>query len=332
MADLDKNTTFEDDFSAFAGKSEAPLEDDDNGTDATGLETESKTNNAGDSDPGTNDSGGPAPDSAGRDSDAGDDGKSDAVIRKEEYERLKRENAELRHRAQSDGGRVSALQRKLNTLDHEMAELRKRKEVPTEKQVTEALADEAKWKKLEEEYGDFITVFKEQFATLDARVEERIAQKVKPLEEKVSAQGQKLNKQESDEFFASQSSLLAAPPEEGGFGYPDWEDITGTPEFAAWVAEKDKSGTSGVQSLIHSPHASEFSIALGLFEKETGFKRNTKQNNTPPKTEGSNRRQEKLAAHQALPRSTGVSAASADPETFDGSFAAFARKKEKEGR
>lgn len=218
------------------------------------------------------------------------------------YRQLEQERDTLRHRVQSDSGRVGGLQKKINELS---AQLQHRPPEPSKAEVKEALATPEKWAEFSTEYPDIAEGIESRLQQSNGELEaikkklsivDQLSQDMAPMRE----QSQQLAKQ-------GQFAALDA-------AHPDWKTVAASPAFEAWKTQQHPA----VQSLYDSDNADDASYLLSLFKQGQ-----PKQVSPAPKKD--------LAAHVALPK-RGAAPEVVPQDDADALFKHFAKQKEKKYR
>jgi hypothetical protein len=200
---------------------------------------------------------------------------------------------ELEHNVVSNTGRVSALTRKLYNT-----------QVPTplEEGVPPAAAEVGeKWAELEKEYPDIAGGTSERIQQLEARVEQLLEEKLKPIRQA-----------EEERYVDSQLGLVAQ-------AYPDWQNTVNGEEFAGWLSMQP----SKIQEMKNSYDAEDYIYLLKGYNTGKSDQINTDKAEQAESLRTS--REKKLKANVAVPN-RGRAKPSGPPDDFEEAFAWYADK------
>lgn len=222
-------------------------------------------------------------------------------------EQLQKERDEARHKASSDASRVSALSKKLQSLNNPppLAE-----DKPSEAQK---ILD-AKIAKLRTDYGDIAEPIIEMME--QQRVELG----------KVKAHVETFSEDRREALIAEQTKELEAR-------HPDWQQVATSPDFKSWIEVQPEN----IQRLAASWDARESSVALTLFKTERAETSGqggaetvgTDENAAAAKATADAKRKSQLEGGRDV-RSRPAPAASGPPEDFDAAFQYFTEKRLRE--
>ncbi len=115
--------------------------------------------------------------------------------------------------------------------------------------------------KLRSEYGDDVV------GTIERLTEQKVAERLKPLQEKVEESEAERQKRQADESRAQQGAAFADAIADL---VPDWETIDKLPEFHAFLAEPGADGRSRQESLMDAANRYDAAGAARIFAQ---FKR-----------------------------------------------------------
>jgi hypothetical protein len=233
------------------------------------------------------------------------------------YQTLVNEAASLRARAMSDSGRVSALQRQLDSKPAvPQGAAAERKEGGDASGRAELVNE--KLKQLREEYPDLAEPIVEAFATQEARL--------KAIQESLDGVTQTVGAAQAERAVEQQIGALQAR-------HPDWKQKTASPAFANWAnAQPDFIKQVIVRNGQQIVDAGEASALLEQFMRDTGqFGVPKAPVVNPAQDELNARRKRQIDAAAALPNRSGP-AGSGPPDDFDGAFAFYAAQKARQQR
>lgn len=246
----EQQTEGQDDFSnAFAEAAEArmPAEDRDELPDAPEVEQETEVDEA------------EAPERAPDTVAEGDVWTAVPETARRAYQEALEERERLRHSVHSNAGRVSALQRKINELESQLAggyvpaasQAAPSGDTPTAQQVRDAMQTPEQWASFSEEYPEVAKA-------VDARIQvqfNQIQRDLYPLREDAQRRAQV----EAEQFKRSQYGALEQ-------AYPQWRQTINTPEFQSWYQTQPAS----IQSLVESDYADDAIALLNFYSSAKG--------------------------------------------------------------
>jgi len=218
-----------------------------------------------------------------------DQDSQDEIDYKAELEALRAKNEELEHSVKSNNGRVSALQKKIDSYEQD-------DNAPVDENDVDN-DNNSEYSQFSEEYPDIANgtqaqiekALEEYKAKIDADIQERF----KPVQE-----------QEEARYNEQQVSLLAE-------SFPDWHEQEQSKEFAEWIGEQPQP----IQQMLSNTDAESHAYLLSNF------------NNNKSQMAGQlqDRRRKKLAANKSVPNSNSNRKAIADDD-FESSFNFYANK------
>ena len=181
---------------------------------------------------------------------------------REAFTRLQQQNAQLEHNFQSNVGRVSALQRKLNEVEKSLTE-RQAQPAP------QAQAEPEVKQEAEPEEAYDLSSFKDDFPDVyaamqamnnreRAELQKSFDQRLAQLDERfsqVSAPMEQLQEERQLEYKQRQLSALSA-------AHPDWQEVSQTDNFRSWLDQQ----TDGIRALIQSTAAQDNIVLLNLYK------------------------------------------------------------------
>jgi hypothetical protein len=276
--DADDTSEFDNAFSEFAKGDNAASEDadDDRGEEPAGdADAETSTVAAG----------------GGEESEDGNTGEpSDA--KEDPVAQLQKERDYWRHRYQSDEGRVSALQKQINSLQS------RGQAQPTPAEVQQAMQSDGAWESFSKEYPEMAKAIETKFNTA---VESRIA----PL-------------QQAEERRREQAAIAALQAQ-----HSDAVDVVRSARFHQWLQQQPQR----IQQLAKQTNDPvEMGFVLDTYKRFTAPAANQRPAATPPADVGSQRAQ-RVAASETVPSSRAPSGSKPIPkDDFDTAFEAYARR------
>ena len=226
---------------------------------------------------------------------------------------LEAENQKLKHSEASQRGRLGAYQRQINQLQSQLQQTQNTPGKPqqSEEQQRQEAADAAGVKDWEALKEDFPEVAK----ALDARIEaekkalaedrQRQAQLERQIAELQSAV-QPIQQQAQETYLKTQVDALTAR-------HPDWREVVSAPAFAEWLNQQPES----LRRLTESNDAAEAAALMDLYKSQTG---------SQVADGNSDKRQERLAAAQSVPR-RGSAPKGGVPDEFEAAFNHYATKR-----
>lgn len=246
----------------------------------------------------------------------GDDkGKPESL--EERFARLEKEHATLTHQFESERGRSSGLQRKLEEARRNMSG-----RGPSDQQIAKAMESPAEWKKFEEEYPEMSKAINGRLSALKDEI-------ITSTRKEVNAVIRPLSVDADDRRREKELTKLTEL-------HSDWETIVGSDDFATWINKQPSS----VKQMIKSENAADAAFLVQAFKDATG---------TPPsQTDADKEKEEEARKAEELRKkrekqkqdgagiSTSTKTGRTGEETtdvdFDTAFAAHAKKKDKQLR
>ena len=174
---------------------------------------------------------------------------------KAHFTEIEENNKNLNHRLDSDAGRVSAFQIKINKLDEEIQGLREGNtagEQPSKTQIADAMSgsDEG-WEQFTEDYPEVAKAIDSRLSQAGKATQETIENTLTPIKEKA----------ERDAVTEKKAALNAAAEPVTEI-YPTWTEAVQTQEFALWLDEQ----SPGIQALTGSDDSKDASLLIGLYD------------------------------------------------------------------
>lgn len=192
-----------------------------------------------------------------------DDDKSTAPQAKDdsqevdEAEKLRREAEYYRHAFDSNRGRVSALQRKLDALE--------RQQQAQPKQAAEisnpdgsGMTDD-QWESFTSEYPEVAKAMESKLNMVTRQAEQRVDALVNSRLEQINAEVAPLKQKAHDEFINSQASALDSK-------FPDWRETVTSDSFKEWIGRQP----SRVQELVESDDVQDASWLIETYKTTAG--------------------------------------------------------------
>jgi len=206
---------------------------------------------------------------------------------------------DLKHKYNSDIGRVNAYQRQ---IDEQKALIESLKKAPKENPEASGLTDE-EWDSLKADYPDLAKGFESKLNNIisaNERQMQEINSKIQPLEQQQQTQYRSMQMQE----------LSSA--------HPDWQDVVKSPDYNSWL----NSQPDEVQAFMQSTEATKNIYLLNAFKATT--------KPAPMQTNDlQQRRQKQLKQAQTVAnRATNSSKGTLSDDDFDASFEHYANKKD----
>ena len=214
----------------------------------------------------------------------------------------KAEAQQWQHRYNSDLGRQSALQRKIQEQQVEIARLqRSTQSAPQQPQANPNGMTDAKWKEFKEDFPEIAEVMEHQ-QQLQAQAHQR---EIAQLREQLVPIQQQSHKQ----YINAQYQILDQQ-------HPDWRDVAQSKEFRQWVSTQP----APVQQLVNSDEAADAAYLVQTYKTSVG--------SGPSSTdELKQRRERQLRQGQTLTNRGGRSRTNLPAEDdFEAAFDYFASK------
>lgn len=216
------------------------------------------------------------------------------------------ELAKLKHRVQSDSGRIAAYQR-------ENADLKK--QAPAKAGAAEKVedGDDPDLKHFKEEYPEIAGPVAKMLSAKDKKIE--------TLETTLAA----YTADKQVEHAEKEESVLTSL-------HSDWKDITKSPQFLEWIGSQQRfvqeAAERNGQKITNGHEAAEI---IGFYKLSAGIKPAPAQDAAGQADAGksksiSGKRAKQLESAAAV-QSKGPGVASGPPDDFDGAFAHFAAKR-----
>jgi hypothetical protein len=233
----------------------------------------------------------------------------------------------LQHTIDSDAGRVSAFQRKINNLERQQQAAPRAQ--PSSSQIADAMkGSDAQWDQFKEDYPEVAQALDNRFAAMGVAAQDSIDQTLAPVKEHQAHIAQ-----------VDASNAHKARIDKVAEVYPTWTAEVKKPEFNSWLSTQPP----GVQALSESDDTEDASTLIGLYdghlvaEGQPTLKADpgsTSVNEVPADTTRANtRRQQQLEAGTTVPskpaRVDGTAEAGSE---FEDAFAVFAKRKEAQQR
>lgn len=328
----EENTEFEDAFVEFATQGDddsAALPDNDSDESAGEAGSETSTTAEGEAEEASAEGSTDAAPGADKETSAGDENPFEGWPQEaiDRYQSQVKQTEQLQHRLQSDAGRVSAFQKKINGLEETIKEIQAggKGDQPTDKEISDAMAgSEGDWEQFSEDYPEVAAAIDKRFEAQKGDVEKVI----KPIVEKQQHEAQE---QATAAELAAQKEVAKS--------YPKWQDEVKKQEYHDWYAAQ----SPGVRALGNSDDVQDASTLLGLYdnyrvangkptmkadpEPDTGVKNDNAD-------ELAERRRQQLEGGTTLPsKSARVTTDGPEGEDeFERSFNVFAARKEAKNR
>ena len=231
-------------------------------------------------------------------------------------EALEAENQKLKHSEESQRGRLGAYQKQINALQREL-ETRQNtpQEPPVEddsdrRQEAAEAAGVEDWEALKSDFPEVANALDARLEAESKRIEadrQRQAQLEQRLAELQNAV-QPIQQQAHDQYLRGQMDALSAR-------HPDWREVVSAPEFAEWLNQQPAS----LRKLTESDDAAEAAALMDLYKGQMGRAEPADGNST-------DRRQERLASAQSVPR-RGAAPKGGAPDDFEAAFNHYAKKR-----
>lgn len=222
----------------------------------------------------------------------------------EAIRRLEQERDDYRHRSQSDSGRISALQRKLNELEAAKEEPEPRQ------QASEQSADDGDddWKEMLETVPDLAAAFDKRIAAREKALRDELLAAQKPLQDTI----EKMTEQEKRDHWERQLQIVTEKA-------PEWMDTVRTPEWSKFLDTLPEP----VRAMAEGNSADEFLYVYDTYKSRTA--KPTADENSEAADIHQQRRQ-RLTQAQEPDKSKGGTGKKISEDDFDAAFSAFAAR------
>jgi len=244
---------------------------------------------------------------------------------KDRFVVLEEQNKNLNHRLDSDAGRVSAFQRKINGLEKELkSNQTNSEEQPSTKQISEAMnGSDDNWDKFRKEYPEVANSIDERFDKMGNATQEMIDSTLAPVHE-MQARAVQSEAQAADEAAKVQVTET----------FPEWGKAVQTKEFSLWLDVQPP----GIQALADSDNTQDAMSLIGSFDDhlvasgqptmravktDPGPGVETKANSIAEK-----RKQQLSSGTTIKSKPSGINPGAEDTTDFENAFNAFAKKRE----
>ena len=169
---------------------------------------------------------------------------------------IEEENKNLNHRLDSDAGRVSAFQLKINSMEKEIQNIRQGStagDQPSKTEISDAMSgsDEG-WEQFSKDYPEVAEAIDSRLSQAGKATQESVENTLAPVIEKQA-------KNTETEALAAATAARAPVTEL----FPEWEEEVQKPEFSLWLDEQ----SPGVQALSASDDSKDASLLIGLYDE-----------------------------------------------------------------
>lgn len=244
------------------------------------------------------------------------------------FKQLMDEKADLQHKFNSNTGRVTAFQKKVQTLQDEINEIRSGPTSggqPSQQQIVDAMKGTPEdWNQFTQDYPEIATVIDNRFELMAQATQTAVDSTLAP----VRAYQQATAQREADTALAESEQAVAEV-------FPTWTEEVKTPDFKAWL----ESQSPGVASLADSDDTEDAKTLIGLYDAHlvtSGKSSIKKQSPTEPGAdnekpgEQNNRRQQQLqAGANVRTKNVGIDTTDAPLDEYEAAFNHFASQKDK---
>lgn len=231
----------------------------------------------------------------------------------DELETLRRQSAEWQHRYQSDEGRVSALQRKINDLQGQLQQ-------PALQQPTtqeSALPSNEELEAFKNDYPDIANA-------IDAHVQRSLAternvinQQLAFLDNRMQQSIQPIHELEQQRYVSNEMQAL-------NHQHPDWQQVVQTTDFLEWINVQPEP----VRNLINSDDSRDASFVINSFKMANNYgqQASVTEPEVEPEPQPVSRNQQRLEQAVApTPRRRRSAPKAGVPDNFEDAFAFYAR-------
>jgi hypothetical protein len=256
------------------------------------------------------------------------EGMTDEV--KAKFQALEGDRDGLQHSIDSDAGRVSAFQKKVDALQGEITTIRAGATAgPSQTQIADAMkGSDDEWDAFSQQYPDIASVMDKRLGAMGEKMDEAVAATLAPVNEATA-------KTAAEKATTANEERV----DEVKVDFPTWTDEVKKPEFSTWMNEQSK----GVADLGESDDARDASTLLGLYDAhlvanghpsikadptESGVNEDTGK---PVPTELETRRAKQLEDGASVAsKKAGVNTDGPETSEFEAAFDVFAKRKDKQ--
>lgn len=236
---------------------------------------------------------------------------------------LEENSAALQHTIDSDAGRVSAFQRKINLMERQQQAAPRAQ--PSTTQIADAMkGSSTQWDQFKEDYPEVAAALDSRFEALGVAAQDSIDQTLAPVRD------HQAHIQQVDASNDKKARVDAVAEV-----YPTWTKAVKEPEFNSWLIDQPP----GVQALQDSDDTSDASTLIGLYDTHlvANGKPTLKADPEPGVTEvvvpapspQANKRAQQLEAGTTVQsKSARVDGTAEAGDDFDAAFAVFAKRRE----
>lgn len=242
------------------------------------------------------------------------------------------ERDNLTHRVQSDAGRVSALQRKVNGLEEEIQDIRSGPTSggqPSETEIKDAMmGSDEEWEQFAQDYPQVAKAIDSRFEASATALQKTVDSTLTPIKRTIA-------KIDSDGETSANQQRVDAVSEV----FPEWTTEVAKPEFKLWLDDQPP----GVAQLSGSADPRDAVALIGMYDEflVADGKPSLRKETDPTEpgvedvtgesepSELEKRRAKQKAAGATIPsKPAGIDATGEAASEFDTAFAHFARKRE----
>jgi hypothetical protein len=235
---------------------------------------------------------------------------------------LEETSASQQHTIDSDAGRVSAFQRKINALERNQQTAPKAQ--PSSTQIADAMkGSSTDWDQFKEDYPEVAQALDSRFAALGVAAQDSIDQTLAPVRNHQAHIAQV----EAGNAHKARIDTVAQE-------FPTWTDEVKKPEFNSWLDTQPP----GVRALSESDDTLDASTLIGLYDGhlvaqgQPSIKVNPEpgvDDEAPAATPQANKRKQQLEAGSSVPSKSARVDGTAEAGTeFDAAFDVFAKRAE----
>ncbi len=228
---------------------------------------------------------------------------------RDEIGRLRKEAVDWKHRYQSDEGRVSALQRKINELENRATS------TPTVQQIAEVAdsGNEEEMNAFKEDYPDIALAVDRMVASRLTAERQQHQQVISQMDNRYQQILQPIQQQEQQRSVNVQLSSLEQR-------HSDWREVATSASFTDWVSRQPEA----VRNMVNSDYADDASYVLDSFKSMSGH--NSQQSQVSPGVEHIVNKRQQVLDNAVAPRTRRSVPKTGVPEDFDAAFAYYSSK------
>lgn len=167
------------------------------------------------------------------------------------FKELEESNKKLKHAIDSDDGRVSALQKKINTLTTDLEHVSKKNKAPSQEELTKAMESNENWDK-----------FKVEYPEVSNSIDQRLETHQKAIDEKLGAQQSNFDHTLAPVLEQSHSREIEENYDKVAKEFPSWQNVSKDVGFNRWLNKQPLA----VQNIADSPEVQDTVDLFRLYD------------------------------------------------------------------